>query len=231
MTTTIQKRMGNTRSSATNSFSDSGIFAARLQNFVREVAEDVRAGNTPIAPESMAETDAVFTVDAILQFLMNRAVNSETKEKKRQRRRLLSKAMFLDTLEKDGGIYSSAKAAEILGKTKTTVKNWKDAGQLLALEIDGEFYYPAFQFTDDESISDKGVLRGVAELLGLLKEQGFSDRMQYSFFMEERNTVLNGLSTTGRPYTVAGILKSRPDPALMDELHRLARVYGSQDAI
>ncbi|XBS70246.1 hypothetical protein ABK905_02935 [Acerihabitans sp. KWT182] len=229
MTSALQKRNIHERSSDKHIYQDSGTPAARLQNFIQELADDVRSGNTQISHASMAHTDAIFALDAIIEYMKNRAIGSMTKEKSRQLRRLHSKALFFDTLEKDGGVHSSAEAAEILGKTKTTVRNWKESGQLLALEIDGEFYYPVFQFTDVESISDKGVLKGLPELLKNLK--GFSDRMQYSFFMEERNTVLNGLSPPGRVFTIAEILKNKPGQELMAELHRLARVYGTQDAV
>lgn len=225
MTTATQKRNGSDRSSAKNTPLDMDILAARLQNFVQELAEDVRSGNTSINIKSMGETDAIFTIDIILQHLQHRAANAVTKEKSRQKRRLHSKALFLQILENDGGVYSSAEAADILGKTKTTVKNWKDAGRLLAIDIDGEFYFPVFQFTDDESVSEKGVLKGVPELLQMLNS--FSDRMQYSFFMEERTTVLNGLLPAGRRFTVAEVLKSNPSKEVWGELQRLARVYGT----
>lgn len=229
MSTLTQKRNGNDRSSTMRNFSDTGIAAARLQNFAEVLADEIRAGVTPVAPESMAETDAVFALDTILKFMKHRAVNSLTPEKKRHQRRLHSKALFLQTLEKDGGVYSSAEAAEVLGRSKPTVKTWKDTGRLVALDIDGEFFYPVFQFTDEEGISDKGVLQGVAELLPMLSS--FSDRMKYSFFMEERNSVLNGLSPAGRTFTVADVLKSNPDEKVMNELRRLARNYGTQNAV
>ena len=225
------KRSISDRTSASHFFSDAQVPVSRLKNFIDELAEDVSSGNTQVSTDSMAQTDALFAINVIVEYLMHRAVTSQTREKKTQLRRLYSKALFIQTLENDGGIYSSAKAAEVLGKTKTTVRNWKDAGRLLAVDIDGEFYFPAFQFTEDKSISDKGVLKGLPELLQTLrKHENLSDRMQYSFFMEERNTVLNGLKPTGRSFTVAGILKSAPEPVLMDELHRLARIYGTQDA-
>lgn len=229
MNTLTQKRNGNDRSSTMRNFSDTGIAAARLQNFAEVLADEIRAGATPVAPESMAETDAVFALDTILKFMKHRAVNSLTPEKKRHQRRLHSKALFLQTLEKDGGVYSSVEAAEVLGRSKPTVKTWKDTGRLVALDIDGEFFYPVFQFTDEEGISDKGVLQGVAELLPMLSS--FSDRIKYSFFMEERNTVLNGLSPAGRTFTVADVLKGNPDEKVMNELRRLARNYGTQNAV
>ncbi|RXJ09087.1 hypothetical protein [Lelliottia nimipressuralis] len=225
------KRSISDRTSASNHFPDAQVPASRLQNFIDELAEDVRSGNTQVSADSMAQTDALFAIDTIVGYLMHRAVTSQTREKKTQLRRLYSKALFIQTLEQDGGIYSSAKAAEVLGKTKTTVKNWKDTGRLLAVEIDGEFYFPAFQFTEDKPISDRGVLKGLPELLQALQaNKNLSDRLQYSFFMEKRNTVLNGLQPAGRTFTIAEILKTAPGPQLMAELHRLVRVYGTQDA-
>ena len=159
--------------------------------------------------------------------MLFQSIQSQTKKKKRLQRRLKSKIMFAQTLEADGGVLSTAEAAEALGKTKTTVNTWRKNGRLLALDLDGEFYYPIFQFTDDESISDEGVLRGMKELLGYLEK--FSDRMQYSFFMEERNAVLDGFKPQGNTYTVADVLKGNPGPIAMAELHRLARLFGSQD--
>lgn len=73
------------------------------------------------------------------------------------------------------------------------------------------------------------MLRGVAELLPMLSS--FSDRMKYSFFMEERNTVLDGLTPAGRTFTIAEVLKGNSDAEVMDELRRLARNYGTQNAV
>ncbi|MEQ9883184.1 helix-turn-helix domain-containing protein [Pectobacterium brasiliense] len=227
MTTTAQKQQANDRASAKYHHQDNGIPAQRLQNIVQIVADNIRAGTTPIDPASMAETDELFAVDALLQYLKSRAVSGMTKEKSRQQRRLHSKALFLKTLEQDGGAYSSAQAAEILGKTKTTVKTWREAHRLLALDIDGEFYYPVFQFTENEEVSEKGILRGIAELLPKL--QHFSDRMQYSFFTENRNTVLDGLTPAGRSFTVAELLRNNPTKEQWAELDRLVRLYGTQD--
>lgn len=81
MNTPTQKRNGNDRSSTIHNFSDNSIAAARPQNFIHNLAEEIRTDTTQISPESMAETDAVFTLDAILKFMKHRAVNSLTPEK------------------------------------------------------------------------------------------------------------------------------------------------------
>ncbi len=81
MNTSTQKRNGNDRSSTMHNFLDNSIAAERLENFFQDLVEEVRSGKTPIAPESMGNTDAVFTMDVILKLLENRAVNSLTPEK------------------------------------------------------------------------------------------------------------------------------------------------------
>lgn len=123
------KRSISNRTSASNIFPDAQVFASRLQNFINELAEDVRSGNSQIRADSMAQTDVLFATDTIVEYLTHRAVTNQIREKNLKLRRLYSKALFIQKLEQDGGIYSSAKAAEVLGKTKTTVKNWKDAGR------------------------------------------------------------------------------------------------------
>ncbi|SUQ37546.1 Uncharacterised protein [Yersinia ruckeri] len=65
------------------------------------------------------------------------------------------------------------------------------------------------------------------ELIPLL--QNFSDRMKYSFFMKKRNTTLDGLNPKGREFTVAQLLKEKPNEIVMNELKRLARLEGTQD--
>lgn len=70
--------------------------------------------------------------------------------------------------------------------------------------------------------SDGGVLKGLKALLGHLGK--FSDRMQYSFFMEERNTVPDGFKPKRNTFTVAEVLKSNSGVIVMDELLRLARL-------
>lgn len=224
MTTTTHKRNGYERASD-NRFSVTS--ADRLLNIIGEVADHIRAGKTSVSVESMAQTDLIFAFNLIAQYSTEHAIQSQTKEKKRLQRRLKSKIMFTQTLAADGGVLSTAEAADTLGKTKTTVNTWRKNGRLLAIDLDGEFYYPVFQFTDDEKISDDGVLKGVKELLTHVGK--FSDRMQYSFFMEERNTPLEGYPSNGKPFTVAEVLRSHPSPVVMEELHRLARLFGSQD--
>lgn len=205
------------------------LVAERLLNVITDIAADIRTGNTHVSSKLMGQSDLMFAISALVQIGTQEAITAQTKEKNRQLRRLKSKAMFEEILQADGGVYSSLEAAQLLGKSKPTVTSWREKGKLLSVKIDGEFFYPVFQFTDDPRVSADGVLRGIQPLMENLTPS--SDRMKYSFFMEKRNSGLEGFVPPDKAYTVVDILKQNPDSELMNELIRLARLSGSQDPV
>ncbi|WP_338885640.1 hypothetical protein [Xenorhabdus sp. TH1] len=223
---TVHEKQNKKTTKAAHSYTN--LAAERLENIVTDLATTVRTGVTPIKTDIMGKTDPMFLLEMAMSYVKKCTINADTPEKNKQLRRLRSKALFLEKTKEHGGLYTSAEAAKELGKSKVTVKTRKDNHKMLALKIDGEFYYPVFQFVQDPEISNDGILKGIEELLPLLKD--FSDRMQYSFFMSTRNTVLDGVYPKGRCFTVAELLKENPDTTIMEELKRLARLYGTQDA-
>ena len=223
----VQKTKKIDADSRAQEYSDNDLAADRIENFSDSIASAIRAGQTQVDRQSFAQTDAIFMMQTLLSYIKSKAINEITPEKQKLIRRLKSKTMFINTLAKHGGVLSSAETAELLGVSKVTIKKKKDTDKLLALNIDGEFYYPIFQFTEETTISEKGVLKGVAELLPLLSQ--YSDRMKYSFFMEARSTVLTGVDPKRGSFAVADLLKEVPSDIVMQELARLARLYGSQD--
>ncbi|MCP9269729.1 hypothetical protein M5U04_16990 [Xenorhabdus sp. XENO-1] len=209
-------------------YNDTDAVVDRIANISNSMESAFRTGQAHIDKRSLGKVDIEFMLEALASTFKAKAIAEDTPEKKKLWRRLKSKAMFMDTLKQHGGVLSSSEAAEQLGVSKVTIKKRKDTGKLLALNIDGEFYFPVFQFTDDKRISDNGVLKGLAKLLPQLK--GFSDRLQYSFFMEERNTVLDGVFPKGKVFTVTQLLKEGVSDTVMQELEWLVRLYCSQDA-
>jgi hypothetical protein len=206
------------------------IIATRVESFSEIMANSIRTGRAHIDKHILSQTDVVFMMDALVDYAQSLALGSITPEKKKLYRRLKSKAMFNETLASHGGVLSSAEAAKQLGVSKVTVKKKKDTNKLLALKIDDEFYYPIFQFTEENNISEKGVLKGVAELLPYL--ESFSDRMKYSFFMGKRQDPVYGIDLeSGSSYTVASLLKSNPSKMVMEDIFRLARLFGTQDSV
>lgn len=227
MTTVTKKRGITGRPSDTPCSIDTDVTVKRLSSIFDNIVMIAQHRKAQAPKESMAKTDLLYAVDMLIEHSTYQAIDLQSQEKKRLLRRAKSKMMFMEKLKENGGVLNSTETAAVLGKTKTTVRNWRMEGHLLALDIDGEFFYPTFQFTDIDTISDKGILKGVPELLKLINQ--FSDRMKYSFFIEKRHTVLEGYTPPAEGYTVIDILKSDPEPTLMRELERLARLYGTQD--
>jgi hypothetical protein len=224
--TTVHEKQRNKTANVSKSINVAA--AERFREITTDLIGSISNGETPISIDSFGKTDNLFLLDMLQHVIKELAINAPTPEKKIQARRLYSKALFHAKLKEHGGVYSSAKVAEIINRSKVTVKNNKDNNKLLALDLDGEFYYPVFQFVEDESkTSSHRILKGIDKLLPLLDR--FSDRMKYSFFMKKRNTVLNGVYPKGREFTVAQLLQENPNEVVMEELMRLARLEGTQD--
>ena len=224
--TTVHEKQRSKNAVAVNNVNVAA--AERFHDIITDLTGSISNGDTPISIDSMGKTDNLFLLDVLQKIFKQHAINSPTPEKKILARRLYSKALFNNMLQEHGGVFTSAKVAEVIGKSKVTVKSKKDTNKLLAIEIDGEFFYPVFQFVEEESpISNDRILKGMDILLPLL--EGFSDRLKYSFFMSKRNTILNGVYPKGREFTVAQLLKENPNNVIMEEIKRLARLEGSQD--
>jgi hypothetical protein len=207
------------------------IVATRVECFSETIADSIRTGKSHVDKHILSQTDVVFMMGALVDYAKSLALISITPEKKKLYRRLQSRVIFNETLVSHGGVLSSAEAAEQLGISRVTVKKRKDTNTILALKIDGKFCYPVFQFTEEDNISDKGILKGVASLLPHL--ESFSDRMKFSFFMGKRQDPICGiaLEDCSSGYTVASLLKLKPSETVMKEVFRLVRTFGTQGAV
>ena len=139
-----------------------------------------------------------------------------TNDKKRLNNRVRSKIKFFENIKNNGGLFNSAEVAKILGVSKVTVKKKKDTNKLLALNLDGEFVYPVFQFSSDEKNSEKGVLKGMLEILSSIAT--FSEVMKYGFFVQKRKS-----------YTVFEMLKSGINDDDLKSVIRISKTFGKQD--
>lgn len=206
-------------------YDDANIAADRIENIVKELASQIRNKSKANIKQQLALPDNQFLMNIVIQAMTNKAISETTIEKKRLNNRVLSRARFFDNIRENGGLFTSAEAADILGVSKVTVKKKKDENKLLALNLNGEFVYPAFQFSLDEN-SEKGVLKGMAEILPNLAR--FSDVMQYGFFVQKRN-VLNSCLPEGEEYTIVDMLKNGIIDSELESVLRLSKSFGSQD--
>ena len=111
-------------------------------------------------------------------------------------------------LESEGGVVSSAKAAEILKLTRQAVDKRRKEGKLLGLELGKRGYlYPSWQFG----------LKGLEDVLAALEGQDFWERI--SFFLNP-NDVLE-------EETPLAVLTKRED---IEDVIRAAKAYGEHGA-
>lgn len=220
-------RLDNNMAAPHHEYDDADAAADRLENIIKELADRIRSKGKAGIKRQLALPDNQFLMNMLFLAMPARALAELTPEKKRLLNRVRSRARFFDNVRENGGVLSSAEVAKLLGVSKVTVKKKKDTGKLLALEHDGEFIYPVFQFTDDESKGEKGVLKGMAEILPHLSH--FSGVMQYGFFAQKRN-VLEHRLPEGQEFTVIDILRNGVSDNKLQEIIRLARVFGTQDA-
>ncbi|PQQ39374.1 hypothetical protein C6H68_02135 [Photorhabdus luminescens] len=220
-------RLGNNVAAPHHEYDDADVAADRLENIIKELADGIRSKGKVNIKRQLALPDNQFLMNMLFLAIPARALAELTPEKKRLLNRVRSRARFFDNVRENGGVLNSAEVASLLGVSKVTVKKKKDTGKLLALEYDGEFIYPAFQFTDDESKGEKGVLRGVAEILFHLGH--FSGVMQYGFFVQKRN-VLDHRLPEGQEFTVIDLLREGVSDDKLQQIIRLAKLFGTQDA-
>ncbi|MCD9550759.1 hypothetical protein GLP21_19275 [Photobacterium carnosum] len=205
---------------------DADIIVERLENIVKELADQIRSNFNSDMKMELALPDNHFFLNVATQVMSEKAISDMTKEKKRLINRSISRARFFDNIRDNGGLFTSLEVSKLLGVSKVTVKKKKDQYKLLSLNLNGEFVYPAFQFSTNDENSNKGVLIGIEEILPFLNN--FSDVMKYGFFVQKRN-VFDRVLPDGTDYTIVSLLKKGINKKELAVIIRLAKTFGSQD--
>ncbi|EPJ56182.1 MAG: hypothetical protein OFPI_00730 [Osedax symbiont Rs2] len=221
-----ETKSNNSISVSNDRYDAVNIAADRFENLAKELADQMRNEFKANIKPQLALPDSQFITDLIIQCMSEKTVSEITPEKKRLNNRLRSRTRFFDNIRENGGLYTSAEVAKLLGVSKVTVKKKKDTSKLLALDLNGEFVFPAFQFTVDDEFSEKGILKGVAEILPNLTH--LSDVMQYGFFVQKRN-VLDSSVLEGKEFTIISMLKNGVNGNDLQSIIRLTKTFGTQD--
>ncbi|MEA9393226.1 hypothetical protein SJI19_22245 [Acerihabitans sp. TG2] len=203
------------------------IASERAKNVFNHITRRKTGNRVVPTKEMLALPDNEFLLEYLLSNMLDDALEDITPEKKALLRKVKSRAKFLDTVKAHGGTIKSSQVAEHIGKSKVTVKNMKDAGKLLALKMGGDFVYPTFQFSIDDNLTDEnGLLNGFVEILQQLHD--VDDVMQYGFFVRSINTLESRLN---QETSVIEILKHGANKDDLEHILRLARLYGTQNAV
>ncbi|MFT6903160.1 MAG: murein L,D-transpeptidase YafK [Colwellia sp.] len=218
-----QTKKNSIKSNKNDNLNYADIVAERLENIMKELVDQVRSKPNAEFKKQLTLSDNSFLFDIFVKAMPEKAISELTIVKKRLTNRVRSKVKFFENISNNGGLFTSAEVAKLLGVSKVTVKKKKDTNKLLALNLDGEFVYPAFQFSFDDN-SEKGVLKGMAEIISNITE--FSDVMQYGFFVQKRN-MLN--SYVSEEYTVKEMLEHGISDDDLKSIIRLSKTFGTQD--
>jgi hypothetical protein len=200
------------------------IAAKRFENIAKNFAEQIRSNKNPDLKNKLALSDDLFLMDIIVKTISDNSISELTADKKRLNNRVRSKIKFFENIKNNGGLFNSAEVAKLLGVSKVTIKKKKDNNKLLALNLDGEFVYPVFQFSSDENNSEKGVLKGMVEILSSIAT--FSDVMKYGFFVQKRNVLNRYLPNE---YTVVEMLRAGISDDDLKSVLRISKTFGTQD--
>lgn len=153
--------------------------------------------------------------------LTRRLINAETPEKKEQEDFIEARLVFLKTLEEYGGVHKSATVASLTGTSVVTVHKHGNQGKLIQLDWGAERLYPVFQFSVDEERSDKGMLKGVKEILEHITHN-VSDVRKCNFFTRRIEMPLSE-----NKESAIDILRRGPTKSEMEHLLILADNFGT----
>lgn len=159
---------------------------------------------------------------SLMQLLYTVQMEQKTRasevEMRKVRRRRESLEKFYNELQQLGGTFKVNDVAEILGITRQAVNVRVKKNKLLAFKQNGDFIFPAFQFTD------KGLVSGFEEIM--------------SAFDEDTHPMLR-LGVLKSPLTInsKGVIKTPiqimldgADPEELSLAIRAARLFGSHVA-
>ena len=199
----------------------------RFHNILKEMSTLDQCMSKTDAKKALKLPDDQFFLNIVTKFVEHNLIKEMTLEKKRLLNRSKSKAKLFVSIKQNGGLLSSAEIAKVLGVSKVTVKKRKDSFKLLALDFDGEFFYPSFQIEEDSNGSQPMVLKGIEQILMQLSE--VSDVMRYSFFVDVQKTFRRHL-LENETVRVIDMLKEGVSDESLHEIFRLAKLYGTQDS-
>lgn len=212
---------------AAKEFNVADVLADRFLNVAKDIADSIRAKRDPEFQHLLTLADKQFVIDTLMVVMADGFLDEITPEKKKLLKIAKSKAKFLDHVKKHGGVLSSAEVAEVLDVSKVTIKNKKDSGKLFAMKDGSEFVFPAFQFTTDDSCGHGGVVRGLEEILSCLKDT--SNVRKFGFFTKPQSVFYRELPE-GEHVTIISMLRKGVSNEELQEIVRLAQLYGTQDA-
>jgi len=143
MTTILNRPLGDfiTKANRHGATHDAGeILIARIASLVYDLVQ--RAPRSAVA-QAAASGSSVGMIGAVVELLQYETPSTDD----RLRAMLTGRVALAKALQESGGILLADEATDRLSVSRATLQNWRDKGQVLALQVaDGSFVYPVGQF-------------------------------------------------------------------------------------
>ncbi|HHZ8355211.1 TPA: hypothetical protein ACWMJN_003862 [Morganella morganii] len=216
MTNTVSRRHVRT---------EDQILIARMENLLRQKIDDLEPLSADRKKNLVALPDDELWIQVYREAAVQKAINTPTPQKTEQEEYAENRMLFIRELNRYGGVHKSSVVTGILQLTTPTVHKKGEKGELIVLEWGNDKLYPAFQFSVDEKLSEKGMLKGVPLLLSHLTHP-LSPVRKCNFF-----TRLTDLPGSGERISALAVLQRGATGDEMQHLITLADNFGTQNAM
>ncbi|QXX85096.1 hypothetical protein J6836_22315 (plasmid) [Providencia sp. R33] len=160
-----------------------------------------------------------------LKTLAERIISTPTPEKTEQNEFAENRVAFMEYLQEYGGVHKSSAVEKIIHASVPTVIKYGEKNKLIVLNWGAENLYPVFQFSTNEKNSEKGMLKGVPELLASMKHEVSAVR-KCNFFLKKVE-----LPLTEEKISILEVLRRGAKKDEMEYFKILAENLGTQNAV
>ncbi|MHC9060977.1 hypothetical protein [Pantoea sp. y20] len=208
-----------------NAPAEKDLLQMRLNNIQRDVL--FYLNQLPASEQQVMLTlsDGEFWAQAQQKAHLQEIINRPSPVKTEQEEYAENREAFMEHLQTFGGVHKTRMVERLTTLSTPTIIKYGENNKLIVLNWGAENLYPAFQFTTNEDLSEKGVLRGISELLSLMRYKVSAVR-KCNFFTREVE-----LPQTGEVVSVLEVLQRGATEQEMDYFRVLAENFGTQNAV
>ena len=146
----------------------STLIQERLLNISKKFIKTINVLSDEDLQSMLVLPDEELWLEVKSQALTQMIIETKTPEKEEQEEYAEARQAFLLSLEKYGGVHKSSTVGKLLSVTAPTVIKYAKTNKLIVINWGAENLFPVFQFSTHEKNSEKGMLKGVPELLALI---------------------------------------------------------------
>ncbi|QXR21104.1 hypothetical protein EGK58_016750 (plasmid) [Acinetobacter variabilis] len=203
----------------------SNLLQERLLNISKKFIKTINDLSDEDLQSILVLSDEELWSEVKSQALTQMVIERKTPEKEEQEEYAEARQAFLLSLEKYGGVHKSSTVGKLLSVTAPTVIKYGKQNKLIVLNWGAENLYPVFQFSTNEKNSEKGMLRGIPELLSLISHNVSAVR-KCNFFMKRIE-----IPDHNEKISVLEILRRGATKEEMNYLRIRAENFGTNNAL